>query len=143
MATAPPNHSNPDEEDFLADVEEESNEQPSEENVEEPDEFDFSAISAPSSSRPRTVVPAKPKTSIKEIAVPLLFTVGVILLIPAVWGTLVLAGSIESKREGAKGMAAAMLVCYPVALCLIGGGILFLRQVMKEKARHASVISKE
>lgn len=143
MATAPPNKPNPDDEDFLADVEEESDDKPTEENTSEPAEFDFSAVTAPAPSRPRTSVTRKPKTSMKEVAVPLLFTVGIILLIPAVWGTLVLAGSIESKRESAKGMAAAMLVCYPVALCLIGGGVLFLRQVMKEKARHANVISKE
>src|SRR5438045_1060056 len=98
MPTAPSNPSQPDDDEFLADVEDETDEQPSEETV----EFDFSAADTPA-PRPRpSSAPKKPKTSLKEIAVPLLFTVGVILLIPAIWGTLVLTGSIEEKRETAK-----------------------------------------
>jgi hypothetical protein len=137
MAQAPPNPP-PDDEEFIEAAEDETDEPPTEEAV----EFDFSAADTPP-PRPRQAV-SKPKGSLKEVAVPLLFTIGVILLIPAIWGTLMLMGKLESTRDGDKGMAAAMLVCYPVSACLIAGGIFFLRQVLKEKARRgASVISKE
>jgi hypothetical protein len=137
MATAPPSPQ-PDDDAIIDGVEDETDEQPTEETV----EFDFSAADTPP-PRPRPRTATKPKGSLKEVAVPLLFTIGVILLIPAIWGTLILTGKLESTRASAKGMATAMLVCYPVSACLIAGGVLFLRQVMKEKARHAKVINKE
>ncbi|MAE64535.1 MAG: hypothetical protein CMJ18_09725, partial [Phycisphaeraceae bacterium] len=73
---------------------------------------------------------------LKAFAVPVLLTVGLLLLIPAVWGTLLLAGFEvwASGREGAVTMAKAMLVCWPIALVLLGSAAFYAMQLRRERA---------
>ncbi len=60
---------------------------------------------------------------IKAAAVPVLSLIGVLLLIPAVWAVLLLAGAPvwHHERHSARGMAAVMLVCGPIAFAMFGG----------------------
>jgi hypothetical protein len=81
-------------------------------------------------------MPATPKFDVKETMVPILFTVGMLLLFPAVWGTLVLMGMEiwRSEQPGARMMAALMQLCYPIGVILIAAAVIFFRQVMRKKA---------
>jgi len=74
---------------------------------------------------------------LKATAAPLLATVGLLLLVPAVWSLLLLGGVAVpgSEREDSRPMAAIMLVSWPIAICLIGVSVLFFKQVMQEKKR--------
>lgn len=74
---------------------------------------------------------------LKATAVPLLGTVGGLLLIPAVWAVLVLAGVAvpAADREDSRPMAAIMLVSWPIAICLIWAAVYFHFQVAKAKRR--------
>ena len=77
---------------------------------------------------------AKPQ-GFRAVAAPVLATVGGLLLIPAVWATLLLGG-VEvpgSRRSDAASMAMFMLMCWPVAICLIAASVHFFLQVMKAK----------
>lgn len=66
----------------------------------------------------------------KMAAVPGLLVVAVLLLAIAIWGSLVLMGKDvwRSDQPGARQIAIAMQACYPIALCLIGGAVLFFLQ---------------
>ena len=72
---------------------------------------------------------------LKATAAPLLATVGVLLLIPGIWSVLTLSGMdiAGSKRDDAKAMATAMLVCWPIAICLLVTAAIFFTQILKEK----------
>ena len=60
----------------------------------------------------------------------LLLLVGGLLLIPAVWATLLLGGANVwgAARQDANRMATAMLVCWPLAIALVGAGIYYSRR---------------
>ena len=78
----------------------------------------------------------KSKThDLKATAAPLLGTVGVLLLIPAFWALLLLAGVgvPGSAREDSRGMAAVMLTCWPIAICLIITAVIFFKQTIRAK----------
>lgn len=101
---------------------------------EQPAAFDFSP--SPASPRPRTAVKpqVKPDQTLKAVAVPILGTVGVLLLWPAFWSLLLLLNIIESHRESARTMAFVMLMCWPIAGVLLAGAVFFFRQIQREKA---------
>lgn len=88
---------------------------------------------------PRPAVSRRPAASnthqLKATAAPVLVTVGILMLIPAVWAVAILLGIPvwHSQRDGAGQMAIAMMVCWPIALALIAGGIWFFIQVTAEK----------
>ncbi len=87
-------------------------------------------------ARRRTPPKRKPaQDGLKAVAVPILATVGLLLLFPAIWATLLLAGVEvwQSEREDARTMAVAMLACYPVALVMFAGSGLFFVQVQNAK----------
>jgi len=67
---------------------------------------------------------------LKRTAIPILLTVGVVLLIPGIWAVCLLIG-LEVPRHNepdAKQVALAMLITWPLSLCMIGGAIFFLMQ---------------
>lgn len=73
----------------------------------------------------------------KATAVPLIATVGLLLLLPAIWGTMLLAG-VEvwlSERRGATTMARTMLVCWPIAIALFGSAIFYAVQLFQQRRR--------
>lgn len=89
------------------------------------------------SSRPARL-PRKSKThDLKATVAPLLATVGILLLVPAVWSTLLLVGVTVpgAEREDSRPMAAVMLLSWPIALCLIAASIAFFLQVTRYKRR--------
>lgn len=72
----------------------------------------------------------------QALAVPVLITVGAILVLLGVWGTLVLGGReiVLSDREDAPGMARAMvLIGYPLGLCLIAGAGYFMYDLRRRR----------
>ena len=83
-------------------------------------------------TRPRS---SKANQGLKATAAPLLGTVGVLLLIPGVWAVLTLSGMnvAGSAREDAQAMAWAMLVCWPIAICLLVTAIIFFVQMLRDK----------
>ena len=89
---------------------------------------------------PKRSVRRKSKThDLRATAAPLLVTVGVLLLIPAVWAVLLLmgVGVPGAEREDSRPMATVMLLSWPIAICLIATSIVFFLQVMREKKRLA------
>ena len=89
-----------------------------------------------SHSRTKPPLRRKSKThDLKATVAPLLATVGVLLLIPAVWSTLLLVGITVpgADREGSQGMAAIMLLSWPIAICLLGASVAFFVQVIRYK----------
>jgi len=89
--------------------------------------------SSPPPSRRRTPPKRKPTGGMKGVAIPVLITVGGLLLIPAIWAALLLAGAIDSQREGAQTMAYAMLACWPIALILFAAAGFYFYIMQKEK----------
>lgn len=100
--------------------------------------------SAGSSSRTRNTKPAKPAASMQAVFAPILITFGILTLIPALWAVAVLMGMKVPMHDGqgADGMAKLMLICWPVSLGLLAGGIVSIVQVSKQnkkmKAREAA-----
>jgi hypothetical protein len=62
-----------------------------------------------------------------------LFIVGLGLLYPAVWSVGILGKLWPSPRADAQGMALMMLICWPLALGLLGGAALLLRRFLRAK----------
>ena len=93
--------------------------------------------------RPLPVRSRKKNSELKAIAAPVLLTVGVLLLIPASWGLLVLAGAPVpmAEREDASSMAKVMLLCWPLALSLLLPALIIFGQLHAEKKRAAQVRS--
>ena len=88
----------------------------------------------PSSARTKSSPPRRRparKSGLKATAVPLLGTVGLLLLIPAVWAVMVLMNAESSGDD--RGMAVAMLVAWPIALCLLAAAVVLFIQVAKEQ----------
>ena len=69
-------------------------------------------------------------TGMKMVAAPALLAVALLLLAIGIWGSLVLMGKEvwRSDQPGARQIAIAMQACYPIALCLLGGAVLFFMQ---------------
>ncbi len=83
----------------------------------------------------------KSKThDLKATAAPLLATVGVLLLVPAIWAALLLigVGVPGAARDDARPMAAVMLASWPIAICLIAASVVFFKQIIREKKRLQS-----
>jgi hypothetical protein len=97
-----------------------------------------SAAAASASAHPRRPTPMPKKGSgLKAIAVPIMGTVGVLLLVPATWALLYLF-SVQVPgfdRPSARPMAFMMMMCWPIAIILIAGAVVMFRQVMREKAK--------
>jgi hypothetical protein len=75
-------------------------------------------------------------TQLKSMAVPALLAVGGLMLIPGLWSLAILA-DLEvwrSNKPGAQTVAMAMLLCWPIAGCLIFGAWHYHQQVRKAKA---------
>lgn len=102
------------------------------------DAFAGMAAATDDTPRPTFRPPAKPHASLKATAVPLLATVGVLLLWPAMWSLMHLAGhqTEAGSRASADGMAKAMLIAWPIAFMLLGSALFLFIQVQKEKADH-------
>ena len=82
--------------------------------------------------------PAGVGSNLKAVVAPILITVGLLVLAPAVWGLLVLMGVevFASGRDSANTMAKVMLICWPMGTALIVAGIVCLVQVQKQKSRN-------
>lgn len=93
--------------------------------------------SAGSSSRTRNTKPAKPAASMQAVFAPILITFGILTLIPALWAVAVLMGMKVPMHDGqgADGMAKLMLICWPVSLGLLAGGIVSIVQVSKQNKK--------
>ena len=70
---------------------------------------------------------------LKTMAMLVLSTVGMLLLIPAVWALLLLAGAEvwNHDRTGAHKMALLMLICWPIAFALLCGAVYYFIQIKK------------
>jgi len=105
-------------------------------------EFDafagMAAATAGDAPRRTYKAPTKQQSSLKATAVPLLATVGALLLWPAMWSLMHLAGhqTEAGTRASADGMAKAMLIAWPIAFMLLGSALFLFIQVQKEKAQH-------
>ena len=88
-------------------------------------------------SRSRSKLPQRKSSThdLKATAAPLLGTVGILLLIPALWSVLLLVGVgvPGSAREDSRPMAAIMLACWPIAICLIITAAIFFKQTIRAK----------
>lgn len=75
---------------------------------------------------------------IKAVAAPVLITVGCLLLVPALWGAMILAGADVpmAERGGAKMMALVMQAAWPIALFLFFGAGMFIAEIRKRKAKQ-------
>jgi len=97
------------------------------------------ASRAGATSKPRTAPaatrrPARPAPNrLRAVAIPVLLLVGIALLFPAVWAVMLLAGGEvrNHDRPGAIGMARVMLVCWPIALALLGSAVFYMVQPRK------------
>jgi len=71
----------------------------------------------------------------KAAAVPVLFTVGGLLILIGIWALLLLLDVAVPmhQRSGSQQMAIAMLVCWPVGLALIAGGVIFHKQIQQAR----------
>lgn len=88
-----------------------------------------SIVPSPASRRPRPPVKRDANHGLKAAAVPILITVGVLLMIPGIWSLLILTGVWESPREDAKTMAVAMLATWPIAASIFAGAGFFWWQI--------------
>jgi hypothetical protein len=79
----------------------------------------------------RKPVPRRRSDGGKAMAVPVLLTLGVLMLVPAVWSLLHLTGLRVDEAANADIMALFMLVCWPLALFLIGSAAVMLRQLRR------------
>lgn len=86
----------------------------------------------------RQTKPANPANSAQAVFAPVLITFGILTLLPAVWAVLILMGVKTWMHDGqdVAGMAKLMLVCWPVSLGLLAGGVYMVVQVSKEKAKQ-------
>lgn len=91
--------------------------------------------SRPTASRSRLPQRKSKTHDLKATAAPLLATVGLLLLIPAFWSVLLLADVDVpgSAREDSRPMAAVMLACWPIAICLIVAAFIFFKQTIRAK----------
>lgn len=90
----------------------------------------------------RPVQPRQKKTSdFKAVAAPVLLTVGCMLLVPAFWAVLVLAGAAVpmADREDAPSMAKVMLLCWPLALSLLIPAIFIFINLSNEKKQRRTI----
>ena len=85
----------------------------------------------------RSVRPAKPAASMQAVFAPILITFGLLTLAPAIWAVLVLMGYKVPLHDGqgVTNMAKLMLVCWPVSLGLLAGGIVGVVQVAKQNKK--------
>ncbi len=100
------------------------------------------AAPAGAQSRRRHAAPPKSKsssTAAMGFFIPIIFLFGVLTLIPAVLGVLIMMGADVplSGREDSKTMAVVMLACWPVSLGLIAGGIWYLVQYNSARRKAA------
>lgn len=116
--------------------------------AEESEEMEqFAAAAAPVIAVGAGVATAKRRSGHKGSAVkgdamkatmaPILLTVGLIVLIPAIWGTLLLMGveTFGSDRSNAKTMATFMLMCWPISIALIVTAVILFLQISKAKKK--------
>lgn len=118
-----------------ADVDAESAEAPAFEMADAPA---FDMADAPvARRRERPVASAQSGTGLKAIGAPIFVLLGLVTLVPAVWGTLLLAGmNVPLKNtEGASSMAKVMLVTWPIGIFIIAVGIRMMLQVLAAAAK--------
>ncbi|MAE61906.1 MAG: hypothetical protein CMJ49_11190 [Planctomycetaceae bacterium] len=104
----------------------------------EPADVDDSIQDAPAVSdqeptrtgSPRSAGARRRSNDLKRTAVPILITVGVLLLIPGFWALAVLAGlSVPLADQGdADTMAWVFLCCLPISAILLVGAVVFYQQ---------------
>ena len=98
---------------------------------------------APAVERPRRrPAPVKAKsnpTAAMGFFIPIIFLFGLLTLLPAILGVLILMGADVplAGREDSKTMALVMLACWPVSLGLLAGGVWYLIQYNKAKRKLA------
>jgi hypothetical protein len=105
-------------------------------------EFDFSQVEE--APRPRKALAPKlvnPSHTVKAMGIPVLLTVGLLLLIPGFWSLLLLAGAIKNNREDARTMAFVMLMCWPIAAVLFTAAGYFYQQFRREKAVYDAAMN--
>lgn len=109
--------------------------------IEDDEDEQIAATPAPRPAASRRMPPKKKAGSLKATAAPILLTVGILLLGPAIWGVAILGGSktvMGADREDAPMMAKIMQVCWPIAAVLIVSAIVIFVQVARE-AKQAKV----
>ncbi len=104
--------------------------------------FDPAAFAEPArmptpGARPMGRSRAKQGGGGKAVMAPILVTLGLLLLVPGVWaiGTLLGMEWWLFDQPKVKVMAAAMLISWPIALILMGAGVVYMRQAMKAKKK--------
>jgi hypothetical protein len=98
----------------------------------------FASAASAAPARPRPTTPVKKGGSLKATMVPILGTVGLVLLVPGVWSLLYLMTGVDVwQRDNprAKGIAMLMLVSWPIAIILVASAVVMARQLMRDKAK--------
>ncbi len=87
------------------------------------------------SSSPRGAKKA-PNHDLKRTAIPILITVGVLLMVPGLWAVGQMLGFAVPRHEDPKAgqMALAMLITWPMSLCMIAGAVFFWVQTSGGKS---------
>jgi len=75
---------------------------------------------------------------LKRTAIPILLTVGGLLLIPGIWAVCLMLGLEVPRHDDpqANQVALGMLITWPLSLCMIGGAIFFWMQTSGEKGNR-------
>ncbi|MEX0655403.1 MAG: hypothetical protein WD534_07755 [Phycisphaeraceae bacterium] len=97
------------------------------------------AHAAPSRSKRGPATVHTTEHTLRLLAAAVLFLMGFAVAGLASWSTMVLAGFDvwRSDMPGAREVAMMLLVAYPLAMCLLGGGTLVVKQVARDKKRQA------
>jgi hypothetical protein len=100
--------------------------------------YDVATTPAPVSYTASSTRTAKKREdhSLKAMMVPVFFTVGALLLVPAIWSVLLLLGFDVPlrKSESSTPMALVMLACWPISGVLLFGASFFYRQIRGQAA---------
>jgi len=106
---------------------------------------DEASATSPSSSRPLASRRPPRPSGVARFGVKASMVIGMLLLIPAIWAVLVLAGVdvLNASAAGADRMALLMLICWPIALALIGGSFHFGKQLARQQAAYDQSVADE
>jgi multisubunit Na+/H+ antiporter MnhG subunit len=80
------------------------------------------------------------RTRLADFLIKASIVVGMLLLVPALWAVAILFGLPVPMAEdgGATAVALFMLLCWPVALILIGGAVYYAKLFAKAEAAQAA-----
>lgn len=100
-------------------------------------------VAATPSKPPAPAAPAasaakgkKAATDAREVFVPVLFTMGALMIVPGIWAISKLSAT-GDEAQAASGMAKVMLLSWPLSMAMIGIAIFLMMELQREKQRRA------